>query len=397
MYKTTLASLGIFTACLAVHPASAGDVGNNAADVKKNLSVALKWVTGGLDSYGNAPVSYSGAPITFKTTHHVPKVSGLAKAQLKGYAILEKMSGGKIKVNDTWSKTVHGPKDGRKAVRTGLSDHAPCFSLYSAKDYNMVHGLGLPFMFRNAHEAVAVAEELYPKYLKKEHERFRGVKIARVANTSPYHLFTNRPVNNLADIKGMKIRAGGGNHSKIIGALGATQVSMPLASAYTAMQRGTLDAIHSSDAIAPIFKVHEVTKFRTTNGFNVLTIEYCTSGKWLDRLPRDLKVVYNNWARQYAQIEAQYFYDRLDAIHLDMMITKHGLKKIDMAAAEVERWKAILAPITRDWISKNEKKGLPARQFIADVRALSKNYMGVSANDIMLAAINSPVKGMYDF
>jgi TRAP-type C4-dicarboxylate transport system substrate-binding protein len=261
----------------------------------------------------------------------------------------------------------------------------------------MVHGLGLPFMFRNAHEAVATAEMLYPKYLKKEHERFKGVKIARVANTSPYHLFTNRPVRSLADIKGMKIRAGGGNHSKIIGALGATQVSMPLASAYTAMQRGTLDAIHSSDAIAPIFKVHEVTKFRTTNGFNVLTIEYCTSGKFLDRLPADLKQVYANWTRQYAQIEAQYFYDRLDSNHLAMMMNKHGIKKIDLAPAELERWKKALAPITRDWIAKIEKKGLPARQFIADVRAASKKFQGMSANDIMLAAIHSPVKGMYDF
>ena len=397
MYKTALASVGIFTACLAGLPASAGDVGNSTAEVAKNLSVAIKWVSGDLDSYGNAPITYSGAPITFKTTHHVPKVSGLAKVQIKGYRILEKMSGGKIKVNDTWSKTVHGVKDGRKAVRTGLSDSAPCFSLYSAKDYNMVHGLGLPFMFRNAHEAVATAEALYPKYLKKEHERFRGVKIARVSHTSTYHLYTNRPVRKLGDIKGMKIRAGGGNHSKIVGALGATQVSMPLASAYTAMQRGTLDAVHSSDAIAYIFKVQEVTKFRTTNGFNVLTIEYCTSGKWLDSLPRDLKVVYNNWARQYAQIEAQYFYDRLDAVHLDRMMTKHGIKKIDMDPAEVGRWKAALSSVTEDWIVGMEKKGLPARQFIADARALSKKNSGTSANDIMRAAINSPVQGMYNF
>lgn len=397
MSKRNLTGLGLVAACLAITPAAAGDIGTGAAEVNKNLSVALKWVAGALDSYGDAKVTYTGKPITFKTTHHVPKVSGLAKSQLKGYAILEKMSGGKIKVKDTWSKTVHGAKEGRKAVRTGLSDHAPCFSLYSAKDYNMVHGLGLPFMFRNAHEAVATAEMLYPKYFKKEHERFRGVKIARVANTSPYHLFTNRPVRNLADIKGMKIRAGGGNHSKIIGALGATQVSMPLASAYTAMQRGTLDAIHSSDAIAPIFKVHEVTKYRTTNGFNILTIEYCTSGKWLDKLPSDLKVVYNNWARQYAQIEAQYFYDRLDSIQLNKMINKHGIKKIDLAPAERERWKATLAPITENWIKANEKKGLPARQFIADVQALSKKFAGMSANDIMLAAIHSPVKGMYDF
>ncbi|MEE2970663.1 MAG: TRAP transporter substrate-binding protein DctP [Pseudomonadota bacterium] len=397
MNKRTLVGFGLVTACLAISPASAGDIGTTAAEVNKNLSVAIKWINGDLDSYGSAKVTYTGKPITFKTSHHLPKVSGLAKIQIKGFKILEKMSGGKIKVNDTWSKTVHGVKDGRKAVRTGLSDHAPCFSLYMSKDYNMVHGLGLPFMFRNAHEAVATGEMLYPKYLKKEHERFKGVKIARVANTSTYHLFTNKPVRSLADIKGMKIRAGGGNHSKIIGALGATQVSMPLASAYTAMQRGTLDAIHSSDAIAPIFKVHEVTKFRTTNGFNVLTIEYCTSGKFLDRLPADLKQVYNNWARQYAQIEAQYFYDRLDSNHLAMMMNKHGIKKIDLAPAELERWKKTLEPITQNWIAMNEKKGLPARQFIADVRAASKKFAGMSANDIMLAAINSPVKGMYDF
>ena len=74
------------------------DESGTGADVGKNLSVAMKWVTGDLASYGNAPVTYSGAPITFKTTHHVPKVSGLAKAQIKGYKILEKMSGGKIKV-----------------------------------------------------------------------------------------------------------------------------------------------------------------------------------------------------------------------------------------------------------------------------------------------------------
>ncbi len=395
MYKRKLAGFGLVAACLAITPASAGDIGTTKADVNKNLSVVLKWVAGTLDSYGDAKVTYTGKPVIFKTSHHVPKVSGLAKSQLKGYAILEKMSGGKIKVNDTWSKTVHSANGGRKAVRTGLSDHAPCFSLYTAKDYNMVHGLGLPFMFGNAHEAVATAETLYPNYLKKEFERFPGVKIARVAHTSPYHLFTQRPVHNLADIKGMKIRAGGGNHSKIIGALGATQVSMPLASAYTAMQRGTLDAIHSSDAIAPIFKVHEVTKYRTTNGFNVLTIEYCTSGKWLDRLPSDLKTVYQNWTRQYAQVEAQYFYDRLDAIHLDMMIKNHGIKKIDLAPAERERWEATLAPITSSWIAANEKKALPARQFIADVRALSKKFAGMSANDIMLAAIHSPIKGMY--
>ena len=65
---------------------------------------------------------------------------------------------------------------------------------------------------------VATAEALYPQYLKEEFERF-GVKIMREAHTSPYHLLNNKPVRTLADVQGMKVRAGGGVHAQIIGAL----------------------------------------------------------------------------------------------------------------------------------------------------------------------------------
>ena len=398
MRKVLLSTTSLaFAAALAVSvaaPANAGPIGNTLEQAEKDSRVALDWLEGKLDNYGNNNVTYDGPPITLRSTSHIPGVSGLAKLQIQGWDNLEKMSNGKIKVETSWSQSVHSVREGRKATRTGLSDHAPCFSLYTSRDYNMVGGLGLPFLFNNSHEAVATAEHLYPKYLKKEFERFR-VKIMREAHTGPYHLYNNKPVKTLEDVKGMKVRAGGGTHSQIIAALGATQVSMPGADAYTAIQRGTLDAIHFNDAAALIFKLHEVAKFRSSNGFNVLTIEYCMSGDWFDDLPADLQVVVNNWGRQMAIVEGIAFYDYGGQVNVIKMQEK-GLQKIDLPEAELDRWRTALSGVEAAWVADTEKKGLPAKALMADIKKLAAKFAATSANDIMLDAINNPVQGMYD-
>ena len=241
---------------------------------------------------------------------------------------------------------------------------------------------------------MATAESIYPEYLKDEFERFK-VKIMREAHTGPYNLYNNKPVRTLADVQGMKVRAGGGTHAAIIGALGATQVSMPGASAYTAMQRGTIDAIHFNDAAALIFKLNEVSKFRTVNSFNVLTIEYCMSADWFDDLPADLQVVVNNWGRQMAIAEAVGFYDYGGLVNVAKM-EEQGLQSIDMGQAELDKWKAAVADVEATWVADAEKKGVPAKAMMADIRKGAAKYAKMSPNEIMLDAINNPVQGMYD-
>jgi len=400
MRKTLLATTSlVFGAALALSvagPASAGPISDSIEQAGKDSKVVLDWLEGKAASYGKNDVSYDGPVITLTSTSHVPAISSLAKLQIKAWNNLERMSKGKIKVKASWSASVHSVREGRKAARTGLTDQAPCFSLYSSRDYNMVGGLGLPFLFNNSHEAVATAEHLYPKYLKKEFEVYR-VKIMREAHTSPYHLYNNKPVKTLADIKGMKIRAGGGTHSKIIAALGATQVSMPGADAYVAMQRNTLDAIHFNDAAALIFKLHEVAQYRSTNGFNVLTIEYCMGGGWFEALPADLQVVVNNWGRQMAIAEGVGFYDYGGQVAVAKM-KESGLKlqTVTLPESELENWRGALSGVEAAWVAETEKKGFPAKAFMTDIKKLAAKYAAMSANDIMLDAINNPVQGMYD-
>jgi len=394
MRKTLLTTTGLLLGtALAFGSASAGEVGETLAEAKKNSQVVLDWLAGTAESYGKNDVSYDGPVFTLRSSSHVPAVSGLAKLQIDGWNQLEKMSGGKIKVETTWSQTVHSAREGRKAVRTGLSDHAPCFSLYTARDYDMVGGLGLPFLFNNSHEAVATAESLYPKYLKEEFEKYQ-VLIMREAHTSPYNLYNNKPVRTLDDVQGMKVRAGGGTHSAIVNALGATQVGMPAPDIYPAMQRKTIDGIHFNDAAALTFRLNEVAKYRTLNGFNVLTVEYCLSKDFFDDLPADLQVVVNNWGRQMAIAEAVGFYDYGGVEAVEKMGELTGLETVKLT--DIDRWKAAVAGVEKKWIDDTNAKGLPGSEFIAAVKETAKKYQAMSPNEVMLNAINNPVQGMYD-
>jgi len=394
MRKTLLTTTGLLLGtALAFGSASAGEVGETLAEAKKNSQVVLDWLAGTAESYGKNDVSYDGPVFTLRSSSHVPAVSGLAKLQIDGWNQLEKMSGGKIKVETTWSQTVHSAREGRKAVRTGLSDHAPCFSLYTARDYDMVGGLGLPFLFNNSHEAVATAEKLYPKYLKEEFEKYQ-VLIMREAHTSPYNLYNNKPVRTLDDVQGMKVRAGGGTHSAIVNALGATQVGMPAPDIYPAMQRKTIDGIHFNDAAALTFRLNEVAKYRTLNGFNVLTVEYCLSKDFFDDLPADLQVVVNNWGRQMAIAEAVGFYDYGGVEAVEKMGELTGLETVKLT--DIDRWKEAVAGVEKKWIDDTNAKGLPGGEFIAAVKETAKKYQAMSPNEVMLDAINNPVQGMYD-
>lgn len=391
----TLAGAVAFSAALAMGAGAAGAsmLGSTPEEAAENMSKVTAWLD------GEAPetnVTYDGEPFTFVVTHHLPAVAGLPKTYDRAFAALAKMTNGKIVPDAKWGGTVHAVAEGRRAARSGLSHMAACYSLYTARDYNMVQGLGLPFLFENAHVATAVGEELYGPYLRDEFER-HGVLIARMQHTSTYHMYTrDKPVRTLEDMRGMKVRAGGGMHAKIIESLGAVQTNMPAADTYTALQRGLLDAAHFGDAIAPAFKLFEVTKYRTANNFNLLTVEYCLNEEFWEALPADLQVAFNAWLRSLAQAEAINFYSYEDVRGVTLA-REAGLEIIEMEEAEMDRWRAALAPLEAEWVEEQEKAGRPGKKFMEDVRAAAARYSAMSANDLFQATIDDPHMNMYDF
>ena len=60
----------------------------------------------------------------------------------------------------------------------------------------------------------------------------------------PYKVMTTKdPVVSTKDIKGLKLRSGGGTQSFVLNKLGATPVTMSAPDTYTALERGTIDGV----------------------------------------------------------------------------------------------------------------------------------------------------------
>ncbi|MEM9321059.1 MAG: TRAP transporter substrate-binding protein DctP [Pseudomonadota bacterium] len=362
-----------------------------AAEDRADASMAYAWLDGTLESYGDFEVTYDGPPIEIRFSSHLPEVSGLAKFQTQANEILELMSNGKIVTTEAWSGTVHSIKEGREAVRTGLSDVSPCFTLFYPRDYKMVSGLELPFIFESTTGAVLSVQQIYPDYLKSEFERY-GVSLLRVAMNGPFNLYTREPVRTMEDLEGLRFPTAAS--PQILELLGATLVSGTAAEIYTSLQSGTTDGLHFADIAAPIFRLGELVKYRTVNSFNTNPLQYCINPDTYASLPPDLQDVLDRWAYQVTVVEAIIEYDIAGPKAVQFMTEQYEMESITLSEAEMERWRDRISVLEENWVAEREADGLPAKQMLADLRASVAKYEQMTPNELLMDAIENPIRGI---
>lgn len=104
------------------------------------------------------------------------------------------------------------------------------------------------------------------------------------------HTLTTKPLNNVEDFKGLKIRVPT-NVIQLKGqeVLGAKPTPMPLGEVYTALQQGTIDGVENPVALLYYGKFHEVAKFLLLDAhvYNMTTIVVGT--KFYNSLSPDIQ------------------------------------------------------------------------------------------------------------
>ncbi len=261
-------------------------------------------------------------------------------------------------------------------VKDGVADIVWTLPGYTAGRFPMMEVFELPFMSASAEATSQAAWDYYAMHGNKE---FPGIKaIAVNVHDNGYVHGTNKQVKTLADFKGMKMRAPTRQTNKMLAALGATPVAMPLTALADALSKGVVDGYLLPWEVIPSIKAHELSKFHSETDpksralYTAVLMLGMNQAKY-DSLPADLKKVIDDnsgppvarsfgkqWdasappARKQASDRANTFYT--------------------IPASELAQWQKATANLEEEWVRDVSAKGQDGKQLLQTAKDLIKKY-----------------------
>jgi TRAP-type C4-dicarboxylate transport system substrate-binding protein len=232
--------------------------------------------------------------------HHFLGPSSTAHAQLfvPWCDKINKESSGKLKCQIYPAMQLGGtPPQLFDQARDGVADIIWTVPTYQAGRFSKSEVFELPFMAKNSQTG---SPALWEYIQKNSLDEFKGTKLilTHLHDGALLH-FANQQVKTLEQLKGLKVRGPTRIAAKVLTALGAVPVQMPLPQVPDAMSKGVIDgAMVPWEGVPPI-KLQEIAKFHldTPAGqpkiSNTIFVVAMNQAKY-DSLPPELKKVIDN-------------------------------------------------------------------------------------------------------
>ena len=198
------------------------------------------------------PVTAGAETVKLRMATWLPAVHHLPKS-LQAWADQVKEASGGTLIIDIDKAPIAKPPGQHDLARKGIADMAYTVPAYTRGRFHMLRASELPFLSPNAEVGSAATWEWYVRNVGDK--EFNDVKLVTLWTHGPGHLHSKKAVKTLADLKGLKLRVGGGGGA-MSKALGAVPVPMSATKAHESLQRGTTDGV--------LFPWEAVTGFRLT-------------------------------------------------------------------------------------------------------------------------------------
>ena len=240
-------------------------------------------------------------------------------------------------------------------VVKGISDIGMSVVSYVKGRFPLSEVIDLPLGYASGSQATRLANAYFEKFKPKE---FDDTKIMYLMAHGPGIVHTKKPVAKLEDLKGVKIR-GTGTSAKVIAALGAVPVAMPMPETYEALSKGVADGVVAPMEALKGWKLAEVIKSTTEDygaAYSLLFFVTMNKKKWAS-LPKDVQETIEKINKEWIERSAK-LWDKIDKEGREFTLSK-GNKIIPLSKEENARWAAAVKPVLDDYIKSMKEKGLP--------------------------------------
>ena len=272
---------------------------------------------------------------------------------------LEKRSGGRITTTLYAGGALGKGPEHFDIVANGLSDMGYFTATWTPGKFPLTDVLSFAAWVDGKDVSVDIGNKVYKEALQEE---FPNVKVLELNGCIQAFLWTTKPVNSLADCKGLRIRTPGGMQTQYIKSLGAEPVFMPLGDVYLALETGTIDGLVTCPPLVLAFKLYEVVKYGAIATFGCVSEGVVMNKKTWEKTPDDLKViieeVVSNPFRTTGGLN--------QAVYKTMMkeIADKGVKMHELPADQASLWFEKFQDVTKKWVADMEAKGLPAKEIV---------------------------------
>ncbi len=171
-------------------------------------------------------------------------------------------------------------------VMDGAADMTIIFHGYQPGRFVGTKLIEVPGYVGNAEASSTAYWRVHEAFLADLNEH-KGVKLVALTTHGPGQIHSNKEINTLADLNGLKTRLGGGVSADVGAELGLIGIQVPAPKVYETLASGAADAVAMNIGERVGFKLTEVAKnvYEMPNGFYRGSFAVLMSQETFDALP----------------------------------------------------------------------------------------------------------------
>jgi TRAP-type C4-dicarboxylate transport system substrate-binding protein len=271
---------------------------------------------------------------------------------------VEKRTNGRVKITYHPGGTLVPAAQAYEGAVKGIADISMVTQQYNAGRFPLTEVIYLPIRSTSAVQASKLINAWYDKFKPKEYD---DVKVLYLYASGPGNFATLKSINSINDLKGLKIR-GAGDTAKIISAMGAVAVSIPLSDSYEGFQRGVIQG-----SVLPVeslkgWKFGDLLKGIQINDAigNPSALGVVMNKKKWASLPPDIQKIIEQVNKEWIE-KTGVLWDKTDKEGIEYAVSK-GAKVVKISKEEQAITSQKMKPLLDEYVEKMKKLGLPGEE-----------------------------------
>ena len=189
-------------------------------------------------------------------------------------------------------------------------------------------------------------------------------------------LHANPPLGTIEDIKGLRMHVVSRLAGEVVQALGARGVQRPIPQVPMAIAGRVIDGCLDPWDVVPILRLNDAFKAHTDfadSSLSTATFVLAMNKASYDRLPRDLKTVFDNNSGQVAAGMAGAMWDA-EAKSVAQAARDRGDPITVLTNEDLTSWRKATEPVIAAWMKQMKERKIDGAKLMAQARTLLAKY-----------------------